>query len=84
MYPYRIDSTVLDQLAGQALDRAVPETWTTLSLDQLKKFQRAYGELVIAEAVDVLQRRFMGDLNREDQEVRRCIADLKQHFGIEE
>jgi hypothetical protein len=25
----------------------------------------------------------MGDLNREDMEVRRCITDVKKHFGVE-
>jgi len=30
-----------------------------------------------------LNRRFMGDLNREDWEVRRCVADVKKHFGVE-
>lgn len=83
MYPYRIDSTVLEQLADQSLDRAVPETWTALDPEQLKRFQQVYGELIIAEVLQILQARFMGDLNREDLEVRRCIQAIKQHFGVE-
>lgn len=47
---------------------------------QLEKF----AELVVADAIGVLQKRFMGDLNREDMEVRRCIEDLKKHFGVEQ
>jgi hypothetical protein len=43
-----------------------------------------FAELIVAEAVAVVQRRFMGDLNREDLEVRRCVEDLKLHFGVEE
>ncbi len=43
-----------------------------------------FAELIVAEAITVLQKRFMGDLNREDMEVRRCIADVKKHFGVEE
>jgi hypothetical protein len=42
-----------------------------------------FAELIVAEAVAVVQRRFMGDLNREDLEVRRCVEDLKLHFGVE-
>ena len=42
-----------------------------------------FAELIVKECVDVLNRRFMGDMNREDLEVRRCIADVKQHFGVE-
>jgi hypothetical protein len=33
--------------------------------------------------IEILERRFMGDLNREDMEVRRCIEDLKKYFGVE-
>ena len=42
-----------------------------------------FAELIVAEAITVLQKRFMGDLNREDMEVRQCIADVKKHFGVE-
>lgn len=47
-------------------------------------FQEKFAELVVTDAISVLQKRFMGDLNREDMEVRRCIEDVKKHFGIEE
>lgn len=40
--------------------------------------------LIVDECVTVLNKRFMGDLNREDMEVRRCIDDIKKHFGVEE
>ncbi len=43
-----------------------------------------FSELMVAEAINVLQKRYMGDLNREDQEVMRCIEDVKKHFGVEE
>jgi len=45
---------------------------------ELEKF----AELIVEEAVAVVQLRFTGDLNREDMEVRRCIEDLKQHFEV--
>jgi hypothetical protein len=41
-------------------------------------------QLIVADAIEVLQKRFMGDLNREDMEVRRCVQDLNKHFGVEE
>ena len=34
--------------------------------------------------LDILQKRYMGDNNREDLEVLRCIADVKKHFGVTE
>ena len=45
---------------------------------------KQFSDLILAETISVLQKRFMGDLNREDMEVRRCIEDVKKHFGIEE
>ena len=48
--------------------------------EQLKGF----AELIVRDAIAVVRKRYMGDNNREDMEVRRCIEDLKQHFGIEE
>ena len=42
-----------------------------------------FAEFLVKECVSVVEKRFMGDLNREDMEVRRCVADLKEHFGVE-
>lgn len=47
-------------------------------------YNKKFGELFLKETISVLQKRFMGDLNREDMEVRRCIEDVKKHFGVEE
>ena len=43
-----------------------------------------FAELIVQECVSVVEKRFVGDLNREDMEVRRCVADLKEHFGVEQ
>jgi hypothetical protein len=48
----------------------------------LEQNQEKFAELIVKECVDVLNKRFMGDLNREDMEVRQCIADVKKHFGV--
>ena len=45
----------------------------------LEKFSAA----LIREAIAVVNKRYMGDNNREDMEVRRCVEDLKKHFGVE-
>lgn len=47
------------------------------------KEMEVFAELIVQEAIGVLQKRFMGDLNREDMEVRRCIEDVNKHFGVE-
>ena len=49
----------------------------------LHVFAETFAELMAREAIAVVQKRFMGDLNREDIEVRRCVEDLKKHFGVE-
>ena len=46
-------------------------------------FMRKFAESVVKEAIWVVSKRYMGDNNREDMEVRRCVEDLKKHFGIE-
>jgi len=45
---------------------------------------RRFGKLIVKDCIDTLQTRFMGDLNREDQEVQRCIETLQKHFGVEQ
>jgi len=70
------------EITGQVLDELVPETWTRLGYDKIKEIQNRTAELMVQEAIAVVQRRFMGDLNREDMEIRRCVADVKKHFGV--
>ena len=38
---------------------------------------REFARLVLEEAAKACDARFMGDLNREDQEARRCAADIR-------
>jgi hypothetical protein len=47
---------------------------------EVKKF----ADLIMEECFGVLRKRFMGDWNREDQEVLRCIEDIRKHFGVNE
>lgn len=49
----------------------------TRTVENLAKF-------IIADAINTVEKRFMGDLNREDMEVRRCVEALKAHFGVSE
>jgi hypothetical protein len=50
---------------------------------EYSKFNESkFAELILKETISVLQKRFMGDLNREDMEVRRCIEDIQKHFGV--
>jgi len=55
-----------------------PDNW-----DTQEQFIERFAQFLIKDAIAVVNRRFMGDMNREDREVRRCVEDLKNHFGIE-
>ena len=74
------------ELAEQAIDYAGGKPMLELKdrdlyLDNL--FEK-FAELIVQECIDTLSKRFMGDLNREDMEIRRCIEDVKKCFGVEE
>ena len=45
----------IKQLAGKALDQAVPETWTTLTAYDLDKFTEQFAELMVIEFMDVVK-----------------------------
>jgi len=67
----------IDQLWGEALDRAVPETYSRLSYSQVLEVKQVFAELIVqecAEQVDWILAeggKTQGDL-------------IKQHFGVEE
>ena len=43
----------IKELAGKALDEAVPETWTTLTAYDLNKFTVKFAELIVRECAAV-------------------------------
>ena len=43
-----------------------------------------FAESIIWECIYTVNKRYMGDNNREDMEVKRCVQALKDRFGIEE
>ena len=71
----------IKELAEEAQQYA--EYTTPQGLECFDTFKEKFAELIVRECVDVLNKRYMGDQNREDMEVRRCIDDVKEHFGIE-
>ena len=54
------------------------------SMDQYdREAIEKFAELIVSECIGVVNKRYMGDNNREDFEVRRCVEDLKNYFGVE-
>lgn len=64
----------IEELLGQAYDEAVPETWTTLSSEQLGRIYEKFAELLIKKCIDAV-----GDGPLE----RPAVQRIKAAFGVE-
>lgn len=72
----------IEELLGQALDLAVPETWTTLTPEQLAKVSEKFAELIVRECAKVCRTQpneYAMELDREN-----CASAIEEHFGVEE
>ena len=68
----------IKELLVQAIDKAVPETWTTLSSEQLERVYEKFAELIVQECADV------ADENYIHRGSRTCGLAIRLHFGVEE
>ena len=67
----------IDILFGQALDEAVPETWTTLNANQLDRLEEKFAELIVQECV--------GIADQSNVTGKSIVGErIKEHFGVEE
>ena len=88
----------IDQLWGQALDRAVPETYSRLSYSQVLKVKQVFAELIVRECDHLIQQQV--SLKYKDGWEQDGITDdwayghyaasilsravIKRHFGVDE
>lgn len=69
----------INKLFGQALDEAVPETWTTLDADQLSRLKEKFAELIVQDCLRICEE------GTATQTTSAGAADLiKQHFEVEQ
>jgi hypothetical protein len=68
----------INDLFGQALDQAVPETWTTLNPAQLSKLKEKFAELLVKECALTIQ-----DFVDHRFPASEYPNRLKRHFGVE-
>ena len=68
----------IKELLARAYDQAVPETWTTLSSEQLERVYEKFAELIIEECANV------ADENYIHRGSRTCGLAIRLHFGVEE
>jgi len=64
----------IDQLWGQALDQAVPETYTQLSHSQVLKVKQVFAELIVRECARVVSQK-TGP---------KSALNVLEHFGVAE
>ena len=64
-------------LAGQALDRVVPYTWTRLDYDEIQRLQEYFAELIVKECAKVAD---IADENK----CEWIGGNVLTHFGVEE
>ena len=65
----------IDQLWGQALDAAVPETYSRLSYSQVLKVKQVFAELIVRECLDIAK-------NWDDQLVNAKLVKESSAVGI--
>ena len=64
----------IDQLWGQALDRAVPETYSQLSHSQVLEVKQVFAELIVQECARVVSQK-TGP---------KSALNVLEHFGVKE
>ena len=69
----------IDELWGQALDAAVPETYTKLSYSQVLKIKHMFVELLVKECGVALSPMLRDMVSR-----GQAFDLIKKHFGVEE
>ena len=73
----------IDQLWAQALDAAVPETYTQLSHSQVLKIKQVFADMIVQECIDIIAP-YSVRMSRPGEEYLHPIQEIKQHFGVEE
>ena len=75
----------IDQLWAQALDAAVPETYTQLSHSQVLKIKQVFADMIVRECARSIEKTIETNCDT-DSEKMGCefaITDLLKHFGVD-
>ena len=78
----------IDQLWSQALDQAVPETYSQLSHSQVLKVKQVFAELIVQECLDIAKnwddQLVNAKLVKESSAVGIVAYRIARQFGVEE
>jgi hypothetical protein len=66
----------IDELWGEALDKAVPDTYSSLTWTQVEKIKAVFAELIVKECAEIGERYADGNYEVYNQ--------IMTHFGVEE
>jgi len=72
---------ITKRLFDKALDKAVPETWTTLSHEQVTKLSQVLAELIVQECAQVCRDQPNHYALKADRD--NCAIAIEEHFGGE-
>jgi hypothetical protein len=67
------------ELAGRALDQAVPETWSALTGEQLDRFQEKFAELIVRECTQIV-----ADAVDHREPASTYVNKIREHFGVKQ
>ena len=73
----------IKQLASKALDQSVPETWTTLTPEQLDKVLDKFGELLVQACANQARNTDLELIEGGDSAVLQAAQQqMLEHFGV--
>jgi hypothetical protein len=73
----------IENLFEQALDAAVPETWTKLDMDQVKRLCDKFAELILKDVLDITSPH-PHSTDEWDRALELASDGIKTQFGVEE
>jgi acyl-CoA reductase-like NAD-dependent aldehyde dehydrogenase len=75
-------NTKTKELIAQAIDHAVPETWTALTPEQVTKLMNKVAELLVIKVAEFVDDKLT---NSNGASMAWCDgSDIKEHFGVTE
>jgi len=75
----------IEKLFGQALDEAVPETWTTLNPAQLSRLKEKFAELILQDIDRIVDELYRAMPLEQAAVLLTLDETIKEHFyGVEE
>jgi uncharacterized protein (DUF2267 family) len=74
----------IDQLWAQALDAAVPETYTQLSHSQVLKIKQVFADMIVQECKENFAKVWYEQgMDIRGADLDKFLTRLEEHFGVE-